>query len=79
MERQIALLWWQAYFHKLSFKQPICIYMLSFFEIPKEVLKNLIFIDLDSSGKGMVTKKIDYPNGIYYVDQKNKADWELWI
>jgi hypothetical protein len=55
--------------------------MFSFFEIPKEVLKKTKkFIDLDSSGKGMVTKEnIDYLNGIYYVDQKNKVDWELWI
>ena len=54
--------------------------MISFFEIPKEILKKLNFTDLDSSGKGMVTKEnIDYLNGIYYVDQKNKVDWELWI
>ena len=46
----------------------------------KKLSKNLIFIDLDSSGKGMVIKEnIDYSNGIYYVDQKNKMDWELWI
>ena len=58
----------------------LSVYMLSFFEVPKEVLKNLIFIDLDSSSKGMVTKEnIDYLNVIYYVDQKNKVDWELWI
>ena len=56
----------------------LSVYMLSFFEIPKEVLKKLNFIDLDYSIKGMVVKEnIDYLNGIYYVDQKNKMDWEL--
>jgi len=59
----------------------LSVYML-FFSLKslKKLSKNLIFIDLDSSGKGMVTKEnIDYLNGIYYVDQKNKVDWELWI
>ena len=43
MERHVALLWRQAYSHKLSFKQPICLYAFFFFEIPKEVLKKLNF------------------------------------
>ena len=58
----------------------LSVYMLSFFEIPKEVLKKLnfyrsrFFWQVDGQ-----KKNIDYLNGIYYVDQKNKVDWEFWI
>ena len=58
----------------------LSVYMLSFFEIPKEVLKKLNFYRSRFFWQGDGHKKnIDYPNVIYYVDQKNKVVWELWI
>ena len=57
----------------------LSVYMLSFFEIPK-VLKKLNFYRSRFFWQGDGHKKnINYLNGIYYVDQKNKVVWELWI
>ena len=52
----------------------LSVYMFSFFEIPK-VLKKLNFYRSRFFWQGDGhKKKIDYLNGIYYVDQKNKVD-----
>jgi hypothetical protein len=49
-------------------------FILSFLEIPKGVLKRLIFIDRDSFGKEMKqNENIDQRNGTSYVGRKIKV------
>jgi hypothetical protein len=47
------------------------LYMISFFLLPKGVLKSAIIIVLDSFGKGIVRKKnIDWSSGVLFVDPR---------
>ena len=51
------------------------LYMISFFQLPKGVLKSWIISDQDSFGKGIARKRnIDWLDGMLFVDQKIKED-----
>jgi hypothetical protein len=50
--------------------------MFSFFEVPKEVLKNLRLLGLDFFGKMRVKRRnITSPSGMFCAPQKTKVGW----
>jgi len=49
--------------------------MLSFFEVPRGVLKKLNTIGQDSFGRMMgIKRNIGWSNGTFSINQKNKED-----
>jgi hypothetical protein len=52
------------------------LFMFSFFEVPKEVLKNLRLLGLDFFGKMRVKRRnITSPSGMFCAPQKTKVGW----
>jgi hypothetical protein len=54
----------------------LAMFMLSFYEVPKEVLHKLNFYRSDFSGREMITKRsTGWQNGKLFVGRRTKVGW----